>query len=119
MSNYEEEVVRNVEVKPITVAGMKAIKGVLQKDLDIEFDNDSGRPPVIVLTIHPKGKIIVGRSENEFDPKNSINSIFDPQYFNQNRKFTAIISATFITGIGSGITSVEIGGESLTDIWPW
>lgn len=92
---------------------MEKIKSILREELHIPFRNFKGitKPPLILSVYYPNGSIVMVASDKEFQ-----DSIFDPKIINQ---VTGVIPATVITAKGSEVTSVTMGGESLTDIWPW
>ena len=116
MCMCKEEAVKVIRIKDDS---MKQIKEILGKEADIKFEESKDednvlKPPVMLLTFDPEGQIIVVTSKKEF-----IGPAFGPALFKRFKEVTAIIPATIVIAKGSGYTSTSIGGQSLTDIWPW
>jgi hypothetical protein len=106
-----------VKIVKINDEAMKQIKEILEKETDINFEESKegvSKPPVMLLAFDPEGQINVVTSQKEF-----VEPVFGPQVFQRMKEVTAVIPAAFVTGKGSGYVSTRIGGESLTDIWPW
>jgi pentose-5-phosphate-3-epimerase len=91
------------------------IKTQLKEKAGIAFkETKKGlKPPLMLLALDPEGQIIIVTSEEEFN-----GPAFGPEFFKRIKEVTAVIPTTIITAKGSGCTSMSIGGESLTDIWP-
>jgi hypothetical protein len=113
MAMCKEEAVKLVKLNDEM---MNQIKEILAKALDIKFNRTEPcwKPPLMLLAFNPEGQVSVVTSDNEFN-----GPTFGPELFKRIQKVTSIIPATFVTAIGSGVTSSRIGGQSLTDIWPW
>lgn len=113
MGACNEEAVKLIKVDDEVV---NQIKKMLEKHLDIFREKDGViKPPVIMLTFDPEGQIIVVTSKEEFNIRSPFLKVLEEEQM----KITTNIPALISTGIGSGAAGVNIGGESLTDVWPW